>query len=177
VPTTAEHLADLRRLEQYAIAGGADDKLLARVIPLHVLLLTGVRPDAACAFLRAQQLIERDGLSVKQACSRAGLSRSRYYELCGISGHNPWDARSNSSSVGGPMPRIVKNANSTLSASDVAPVPVSGNGKPSWTPPAVPRANAGLSTGASGGNFDAGSMALPNSTPPDLLDKEGTGSV
>jgi hypothetical protein len=95
VTTTTDLFADLRRLERYAIAGGADDKLLARAIPLHLLLLMGLRPDAACAFLRALALIERDGLSVKAACERAGLSRSRYYELCGISGHNPCDARGN----------------------------------------------------------------------------------
>jgi hypothetical protein len=90
---TAERLlADLRRLEQYAIAGGADDKLLTRAIPLYVLLLIGVRPDAACALLRAQALIE-SGLEVKVACSRAGLSRAAFYRLSQQVRHEPCEPR------------------------------------------------------------------------------------
>jgi hypothetical protein len=170
---TTDLFADLRHLEQYAIAGGADDKLLARAIPLHVLLLIGVRPHAACAFLRAQQLIERGGLSVKAACKRAGLSRSRYYELCGISGHDPCDARGNNPEEH--MARIVKTT--PITAPDTLAPPQQANGKPTWTPPAVPRADGGMSTGTTGGNFNAGSMALPNSTPTGLLDKPGTGNV
>ena len=61
-------------------------------------------------------------------------------------------------------------------AGDVRP-PRDTAGKPSYTPPATPRADGGMSTGATGGNFDAGSLKLPNSTPADLLDKPGTGNV
>jgi hypothetical protein len=169
---TTDLFADLRRLEQYAIAGGADDKLLTRAIPLYTLLLLGVRPDAACAFLRAQVLIEHSGLSIKEACSRAGLSRSRYYELCGISGHDPCDARGNN--LEKHMPRIVKTT--PITAPDTLTPPQQANGKPTWQAPPTPRTAGGMSTGTTAGNFKAGTTP-PNATPPDLLDKEGTGSV
>lgn len=76
----ASLLDDLRAIERHAAAGGADDKLLARAIPLHVLLLMGLRPDAACAYLHARALIA-SGIPVKIACERSKLSRRRYYQL------------------------------------------------------------------------------------------------
>jgi hypothetical protein len=154
VTTTTDLLADLRRLEQYAIAGGADDRWLGAAISRLTLLCMGVPLARVATLLRVQEL-RRSGISITTACRRVGLSRDAYYRLLQILRHHPRDTPSNSSSVGGSMPRIVKNANSTLSASDVAPVPVSGNGKPSWTPPAVPRAPGGMATGQTGGNYKA----------------------
>jgi hypothetical protein len=70
--------------------------------------------------------------------------------------------------------RIVKST-PLKTAGDMRP-PRDTAGKPPYTPPAAPRDSGGLSTGTSGGNFDAGSLKLPNSTPTDLLDKPGTGN-
>lgn len=63
-----------------------------------------------------------------------------------------------------------------LPDADKVAVPQSGNGKPQWTAPAVPRDGGGMSVGKTGGNFADVSLERPNSTPAELLDKEGTGN-
>ena len=70
--------------------------------------------------------------------------------------------------------RTVKTV--SLPLADKVAVPQAGNGKPTWQAPQTPRAAGGMSTGETGGNFNAGTTP-PNATPADLLDKEGTGSV
>jgi hypothetical protein len=72
------------------------------------------------------------------------------------------------------MARIVKTV--PISAPDTLTPPQQANGKPTWQAPPTPRASGGMSTGATGGNFNAGTTP-PNATPTELLDKEGTGSV
>ena len=66
----------------------------------------------------------------------------------------------------------------SLPMADKVGVPQAENGKPPAPIIPTPRDSGGMSTGTTtAGNFDAGSMALPNSTPTDLLDKPGTGNV
>jgi hypothetical protein len=172
---TTDLFADLRRLEQYAIAGGADDKLLTRAIPLYALLLMGVRPDAACAFLRARALVAARECNVTEACRRAGLRRQTYYELLRIWGHGLCEPRAkvHRFEVKAPMSRTVKTT--PITAPDTLTPPQQANGKPTWQAPQVPRAAGGMAVGETGGNYSA--VTPPNSTPTDLLDKEGTGSV
>jgi hypothetical protein len=64
----------------------------------------------------------------------------------------------------------------SLPKADKVGVPQAANGKP--PPPNIPtpRGDAGLSTGKTGGNFDNDLAERPNSTPVDLLAKEGTGN-
>jgi hypothetical protein len=90
--TTPDLLADLRRLEEYAIAGSASDRWLGEAISRLTLLCLGVPIARVDGFLRAQQLIEH-GLAVTTACSRAGLSRSAFYRLCQRVGHELCEPR------------------------------------------------------------------------------------
>jgi hypothetical protein len=72
------------------------------------------------------------------------------------------------------MSRIVKTTD-LKTAGDVRP-PRDTAGKPSYTPPATPRADGGMANGSTGGNhIDHGSSVGMN-TPPDMLDKPGTGN-
>lgn len=72
------------------------------------------------------------------------------------------------------MARTVKTA--PITAPDTLTPPQQANGKPTWQAPQTPRADGGMTTGKTGGNFDAGTTP-PNATPAELLEKEGTGSV
>ena len=72
------------------------------------------------------------------------------------------------------MARIVKTV--PISAPDTLAPPQQANGKPTWQAPPTPRADGGLSTGSTGGNFADDSLNRPNSTPAELLDKPGTGN-
>ena len=174
--TSTDLLADLRRLEQYAIAGGADDKLLARVVPQFVALAVGVPMSSADTFLRVLALVERERVSVRLACRRVGMARSHFTELRdrwhGITGHDPCERPV--LRPGGSMARIVKTV--PISAPDTLAPPQQANGKPTWQAPPTPRADGGLSTGSTGGNFADDSLNRPNSTPAELLDKPGTGN-
>ena len=67
------------------------------------------------------------------------------------------------------MSRVVKSVPLKI-ASDVQP-PTAISGKPAWQAPQTPRASGGMSTGQTGGNFDAGSLELPVSTPEGAWDK------
>jgi hypothetical protein len=89
---TTDLLDDLRAIEQAAAAGGAADALLARAISRLTLLCMGVPVRRLDALLRAQQLIE-NGLTVKTACSRVGLSRAAFYRLSQQVRHDPCEPR------------------------------------------------------------------------------------
>jgi hypothetical protein len=165
-------LADIRRLEAYAIDAGCSDRWLGEAISRLVLLALGVQPRRVKALLRVRELVDA-GLSVTLACRRTGLSRSRYYELDAelseISGHHPCDPRA--IDLEEPrMARVVKTVN-IKDAGDVRP-PRDTAGKPPYAPPATPRADGGMSSGNTGGNFDADSLALPVATPADAWDME-----
>jgi hypothetical protein len=167
-------LDDLRAIERYAAAGGAPDAFLARVVPQLAALAVGVPMSSSDAFLRVLALVER-GYSVRRACLRVGMARSHFAELRerwhGITGQHPCERPS--LRPGGSMARTVKTA--PITASDTLTPPQQANGKPAWQAPQTPRAAGGMSTGASGGNYNA--VTPPNATPTELLDKEGTGSV
>jgi hypothetical protein len=166
----AQLLLDVRKLERLAAAAGADDCWLGGAISRLTLLCMGVPLARVDGFLHAQQLIE-SGLTVKTACERSKLSRRRYYQLrevCAIPAHMVCDARGNNLEEPR-MTRVAKSVN-IKDAGDVRP-PRDTAGKPPYTPAPAPRGSGGLSSGATAGNFDVGSLELPNSVPQDAWDK------
>jgi hypothetical protein len=171
----ASLLDDLRAIERFAAAGGAPDAFLARVVPQFVALAVGVPMSSADTFLRVLALVERERISVRLACRRVGMARSHFTELRdrwhGITGHDPCDARGNNLEE----PRMTRAAKSVniKDAGDVRP-PRDSAGKPSYTPAPAPRGSGGMSTGESGGNFDAGSLELPNAIPQDAWDNKAS---